>query len=242
MCWLLGIRSPEQLRSHPLRGAIFETWVVSEIAKQQANRGETTKGLSFYRDQNGAEVDLIVHDPSCFTLIEAKSTATASSNLLAGIKRVHRHLAGSSDSYPAIVVYGGKQPQYRSKASIIPWRELHKHNFVSVWASGVPVKGADILALFPNNTWKRATTDDHGVGILSLYCSSLPMTVYAAVEGFCGHVQRDWLPAEGRLNVNLTKLVDGGAVIFPKGAGHLLSLNGRLNPILDNQERTCLYA
>jgi hypothetical protein len=25
-CWLLGIHSPEQLRSHPKRGAIFETW------------------------------------------------------------------------------------------------------------------------------------------------------------------------------------------------------------------------
>lgn len=31
MCWLLGIRSPEQLQNHPLRGAIFETWVEGEI-------------------------------------------------------------------------------------------------------------------------------------------------------------------------------------------------------------------
>ena len=47
-CWLLGIREPQQLRSHPLRGAIFETWVVSEILKHRVNRGET-RGLSFYR-------------------------------------------------------------------------------------------------------------------------------------------------------------------------------------------------
>ncbi len=25
MCWLLGIQAPEQLTTHPLRGAIFET-------------------------------------------------------------------------------------------------------------------------------------------------------------------------------------------------------------------------
>ena len=25
VCWLIGIRTPEQLRSHPLRGPIFET-------------------------------------------------------------------------------------------------------------------------------------------------------------------------------------------------------------------------
>ena len=30
VCWLLGIRTPDQLRSHPLRGAIFESWVVSK--------------------------------------------------------------------------------------------------------------------------------------------------------------------------------------------------------------------
>ena len=26
-CNLLGIRSPEELRHHPLRGAVFESWV-----------------------------------------------------------------------------------------------------------------------------------------------------------------------------------------------------------------------
>ena len=38
-CWLLGIRDPDQLRRHPLRGAIFETWVVAEVAKLRANLG-----------------------------------------------------------------------------------------------------------------------------------------------------------------------------------------------------------
>ena len=41
VCWLIGIRTPEQLRTHPLRGAIFETWVVSEIVKHRMNLGET---------------------------------------------------------------------------------------------------------------------------------------------------------------------------------------------------------
>lgn len=40
VCWLLGIREASQLRSHPLRGAIFESWVVSEILKHRTNRGE----------------------------------------------------------------------------------------------------------------------------------------------------------------------------------------------------------
>lgn len=39
-CWLLGIRTTDHLRAHPLRGPLFETWVVSEIMKHRTNRGE----------------------------------------------------------------------------------------------------------------------------------------------------------------------------------------------------------
>ena len=63
VCWLIGIRTPEQLRSHPLRGPIFETWVISEIVKHRMNLGET-RGLFFYRNRDGAEVDLVIEHPS----------------------------------------------------------------------------------------------------------------------------------------------------------------------------------
>ncbi len=59
VCWLIGIRTPEQLRSHPLRGPIFETWVVSEIVKHRMNLGET-RGIFFYRSRDVAEVDLVI--------------------------------------------------------------------------------------------------------------------------------------------------------------------------------------
>lgn len=47
-CYLLGIHSPGQLRDHPLRGAIFETWVASEILKSRTHRG-LSPSLSFFR-------------------------------------------------------------------------------------------------------------------------------------------------------------------------------------------------
>ena len=128
VCWLLGIRSPEQLRSHPLRGPIFETWVVSEIAKHRANRGEAN-GLSFYRDKNGAEADLIVQRPSGNMLVEAKSAQTASSSLFDSAKRVRRHLARSPDRCSAVVVYGGDQRQRRGEYSFLPWGELHEFDW-----------------------------------------------------------------------------------------------------------------
>ena len=120
VCWLLGIREPGQLRSHPLRGAIFETWVVSEIVKHRANRGET-RGLSFYRDRNGAEVDLVIERPGGLTLLEAKSAATPSSSLFHGAGRVRRHFRYGVLP-DVVVVYGGKERQERDAGTLIPWR------------------------------------------------------------------------------------------------------------------------
>lgn len=125
VCWLLGIRSPGQLRTHPLRGPIFETWVVSEIMKHRANRGEPG-GLGFYRDQNGAEADLIVHHPRGITLVEAKSAVTGSVNLFLGAKRVGRHLAEAADPCSVVVVYGGDRVQRREAGILLPWHKLHE--------------------------------------------------------------------------------------------------------------------
>ena len=128
VCWLLGIRTPEQLRSHPLRGPIFETWAISEIKKHRSNRGKTG-GLSFYRDRNGAEVDLIIESPSRITLIDAKSTATASSSLFSGVRRVRRHLTELPRPRDTVIAYGGDQLQQRTEGNIVPWHKLHETDF-----------------------------------------------------------------------------------------------------------------
>ena len=125
VCWLLGIRTPEQLSTHPLRGAIFESWVVSEILKHRANAGET-RGLSFYRDRDGAEVDLLIERPDGITLVEAKSSRTASSSLFAGARRVRRHLADAGRPCDVLVAYGGNEAQERTEGRLVSWDGLHK--------------------------------------------------------------------------------------------------------------------
>ena len=130
-CWLLGIRTAEQLRSHPLRGALFESWVVSEVAKHRANSGET-RGLSFYRDRDGVEVDLVIERLDRTTLVEAKSSQTASSSLFDGARRVRRRLDEAYRPCDAAVVYGGDDSQQRADGSLVPWHELHE---ASLWRS-----------------------------------------------------------------------------------------------------------
>jgi predicted AAA+ superfamily ATPase len=130
VCWLLGIRTPDQLRSHPLRGAIFETWVVSEIYKHRMNRGESG-GLSYYRDRDAAEADLVIEHPDRLMLVEAKSSATASSSLFTGVNRVRRHLAESPRPCDVVVAYGGDEGQKRSDGNLIPWAKLHESKWLN---------------------------------------------------------------------------------------------------------------
>jgi len=127
VCWLLGIRSAEQLRSHPLRGPIFETWVVSEVLKHRMNRGEST-GLSFYRDQNGAEADLLVERSDGLTLVEAKAAQTATASLFAGTQRVRAHLDDPARPCEVVVAYGGDEPQRRREGELLPWSRLHERD------------------------------------------------------------------------------------------------------------------
>ena len=68
------------------------------------------------------------------------------------------------------------------------------------------------------------------------------MTVFAAATGYAGYVERDWVPVQGTLAIEMQSLPNGGAVIFPEATGYLPGLSGRLNPKRDTLDRTYLYA
>ena len=76
--------------------------------------------------------------------------------------------------------------------------------------------GVELLVLFPNKTWKRATTDENGHAQVDLHTTHLPMTVFASAPGFAAHLENDWVPAKGGLTLEMQSLPDGGSVIFPR--------------------------
>ena len=113
---------------------------------------------------------------------------------------------------------------------------------VTVHSGGEPLVGIEVLALFPNKTWVRATTDEAGEAALDLYTTHLPMRIYAAGSGYAAGLERAWAPNRGGLLLELEPLESGGAAIFAQDTGHLPGLRGRLNPIRDDSDRTYLYA
>ena len=144
----------------------------------------------------------------------------------------------------------GKLPEFRLIAGSelcvsIPAASLEfspARAVVTVRSGGRPLAGVDLLVLFPNKTWKRATTDENGEAGVDLHTTALPMTVFAAAPGYSAHLEREWAPSRGTLALGLHELPGGGAVILPEGAGTLPGLRGRLNPIRDGHDRTYLYA
>jgi len=120
ICYLLGIHEPEQLRHHPLRGSIFESWVVSELYKTYTHRGEK---LNFfhYRETRGLEVDLLIEQGEHVKSIEIKSGATATP---AFFKNLDRFDSTSNHKTSQYLVYGGEQSQQRRNTQLVSWREL----------------------------------------------------------------------------------------------------------------------
>lgn len=106
LCWLLGIQEAGQLATHPLRGAVFETFVISELIKNRLNQMANTN-FFFWRDSNGNEIDLIADYSGKMMPIEIKSGKTLNRDFFSGLDR-WTALAGDRAFAPALV-YGGTE-------------------------------------------------------------------------------------------------------------------------------------
>lgn len=125
VCYLLNIREPEQLRHHPLRGAIFESWVVSELYKAQVHRGEQPN-LYHYRESRGLEMDVLVNLGDRLCAIEVKSAATATVDFFKRFEPFSERVRDTDlpSRIENSVVYGGEVSQQRSGARLIAWRDV----------------------------------------------------------------------------------------------------------------------
>lgn len=119
LCYLLRIRSPDDLRIHAVRGAVFESWVVSEIVKNYVHRG-LEPDVYFWRDSGGHEIDLAVERGKELVPVEAKSGETFASDFLDGI-RYWRALTGQNNR-PAALVYGGVESYVREGVAVLSWQ------------------------------------------------------------------------------------------------------------------------
>ncbi|NBB80212.1 MAG: DUF4143 domain-containing protein [Verrucomicrobia bacterium] len=118
---LLGIETPQQLDTHPLRGALFENWVIVEQLKARWNRGQRNN-LFFWRTNTGHEVDLLMDRAGQLTPVEIKSGQTFARDWLHGLEK-WLALSGGENVTPTLI-YGGDDAWHEGPIRILPWRAM----------------------------------------------------------------------------------------------------------------------
>jgi len=122
VCQLLNIRTNDEFFNHPLRSAIFESFIISEMFKYNYNHNESPQ-LYFWRDSQGHEIDCII-EKNFTTLIpvEIKASKTLSSNFFDGLMDWQK-ISKQEDVTP-YVIYGGFDSIKREKGHVFSWHHI----------------------------------------------------------------------------------------------------------------------
>lgn len=121
-CTLAGVQNSEQLFTHPMRGALFETWVVSELIKNCFNQG-LLSNLYFWQDSQGHEVDIILDQGDKLIPIEVKAGQTITTNYFSGLQYWQSFEPKTPQAW---LVYAGKQNQKRGNIEVISWKDIDR--------------------------------------------------------------------------------------------------------------------
>ena len=93
---------------------------MAETVKHRFNRGRRSN-LSFFRDTQGLECDLLYANGNGIGAIEIKSGATIASDYFDALKRITKVLPQISST---AVVYGGADRQSRRDGEVVPLADL----------------------------------------------------------------------------------------------------------------------
>ena len=125
LCYLLGINDKSQLDTHPLRGNIFENFIISEMIKNKTNGGEALN-YYFWRDQKGHEIDLIEDKSNHLFPVEIKMSSTFNAAFIKSIEYLNE-LQKPSLSDPNIrgeIIYTGTQESVFKNIQLRNWFSL----------------------------------------------------------------------------------------------------------------------
>ena len=118
VCYLLDIPDAHTLARHPLRGAIFESFVVSELIKSFANRRREAP-IFFWRDVSRHEIDALIDLGDRLVPVEVKSGETVPADAVRNLE----WWTGLADNPTTggLLVHGGTT-RFRIKGfDVLPW-------------------------------------------------------------------------------------------------------------------------
>lgn len=123
VAYLTGIDSLTLYEKGPMRGALFENYIVSEIKKISKHQ-QMSLNMFFYRTSHGEEVDLILESSKGRVLIEIKSRGTFKTAMINPMRKILK------DDDKAYLIYQGETLPPMGNISV-----FHYENFLSLFAN-----------------------------------------------------------------------------------------------------------
>lgn len=117
---LMGIQKETLIHERTLYGALFENMIIVDIIKNCFALG-IRPPMTFFRDSNQREIDLIIEWGGNTVPLEIKSSQTISSSFFDTLVWFQEQI--DQKTKPS-VIYGGDKDQKRSKGSVISWQHL----------------------------------------------------------------------------------------------------------------------
>lgn len=121
LCYLLKLDNVEQIQLSDFKGALFENMMIAEYVKRMHHCNQLND-IWFWRDVSGNEVDLIIQAGQTQEAVEFKATQTIMPNLFKGLN--HYEKISEKTNLNKYLVYGGKESQKRTAATIVSWRNF----------------------------------------------------------------------------------------------------------------------
>lgn len=118
---LLEIRSEAQLKTHYLRGALFENLILAELLKDRYNKG-LRNNCYFWRDNKGVEIDCIIDTGEKLIPVEIKSADTFDKDFFRNLKYWNSLSGNPSDN--AYLIYGGNNSADTKDGKLVSWKDI----------------------------------------------------------------------------------------------------------------------
>jgi predicted AAA+ superfamily ATPase len=123
VCFLLGIETPKQLATHPIRGLLFENMIISDFMKNKFNAGKSPNYL-YYRDKSQREIDIIQELSSNeYRAFEVKSAKNYNPEFFNNLKYLKILLGDKLLSTQ--IIYDGDITKNSSENGVIKFRNLN---------------------------------------------------------------------------------------------------------------------
>jgi predicted AAA+ superfamily ATPase len=121
LCYLLGIRSIEELKISTYKGAIFENYVLLEILKAQHAQGNHLD-MYYWRDSNQNEIDLLIVDGQKIHCIEMKASLTVRPEHIKALHYLDDFIKNHQLHHYLVNFF--EESQKRSNENILSWRDI----------------------------------------------------------------------------------------------------------------------